>query len=749
MSFVRTVAASAALGGLGVAAALTLELVVVALVSTGIGGLSWAPPGVFAAGLLAGAALGALLALFRLALGRGGGHGGSIAWENGFWVTCLGGCYVVLVQGNFHLLPDFFSIPSLAFTMTLLAGTIAFARGGGRRVAAAFGPRAPVTAPLATALLGFGVLAGVSWLFVDPGAGATAEPWAAPSLDYRPSDGDDVSTSRPRDRLLVIGIDGAHWERLDPLLAAGRLPNLERLLETGKRGVLYCEEGCVSPIAWTTIFTGRPPAEHGITGWDVSISTNRRVSALWNILDRAERTSYVSHVPSTFPAEKIRGGMIAGFPLPEGVVPQHRVWMDKTYSGWLVYRGGPPPSADGPVSVPLRSAELGQVTLGLSSLDPPIRRTSLFLATERFARASPGPGMKWRRWLRETSRRLGLVPMTTVLELVLDRREGATGEVRIVGSTAMGEELFDLAPGEWGPWLAVGFEAKRFLVRPRLIHADGDGLRLYMTPLLAEQTPGGANPAELGFWVLRPERPYFVVGAGTEIYHEPAVLDAFAEHHLQLEGFRAEAALDLMREAEWDVFIHHFVVTDWFSHVFAQFESLERFGSGPTLRYGPYTLTPERVRDLAGYVDHAYERVDAWAGKLLDNVDESTTVVLLSDHGSKAPPVDDVPPARGGHRREGIYAVTGPSVPSMGAPYGPRLNQVDALPLLLAYLGLPAARDMPGVVPDVLWPRTADGARAPRVEPIESYDSGDASAGVVERLDESTREMLRSLGYIQ
>jgi len=49
-------------------------------------------------------------------------------------------------------------------------------------------------------------------------------------------------------RLLVIGLDGLDWEILDPLLEAGRLPNLARLIENGVRAKLLTISPMLSPV---------------------------------------------------------------------------------------------------------------------------------------------------------------------------------------------------------------------------------------------------------------------------------------------------------------------------------------------------------------------------------------------------------------------------------------------------------------------------------------------------------------------
>src|SRR5262249_36901627 len=67
--------------------------------------------------------------------------------------------------------------------------------------------------------------------------------------------------------LLVVGLDGADWEVIRPLIREGRLPHLARLVGEGTSGTLLSEPPLLSPIIWTTLATGRPPTEHGITSF--------------------------------------------------------------------------------------------------------------------------------------------------------------------------------------------------------------------------------------------------------------------------------------------------------------------------------------------------------------------------------------------------------------------------------------------------------------------------------------------------
>jgi Type I phosphodiesterase / nucleotide pyrophosphatase len=65
-------------------------------------------------------------------------------------------------------------------------------------------------------------------------------------------------------RVVIVGVDGASWSVIDPLLAQGKLPNLARLIARGVHAELETVEPVISPVVWTSIATGQPPEVHGI-----------------------------------------------------------------------------------------------------------------------------------------------------------------------------------------------------------------------------------------------------------------------------------------------------------------------------------------------------------------------------------------------------------------------------------------------------------------------------------------------------
>jgi arylsulfatase A-like enzyme len=111
------------------------------------------------------------------------------------------------------------------------------------------------------------------------------------------------------DKLIVLELDGATWTVADRLIAAGRLPHLARVKQHGAWGVLRSLEPMISPALWTTIYTGKMPAEHGIQSFG-STARSLRCPRLWDILDQAGFSVGVLGSLATWPPRPVRDGFI-------------------------------------------------------------------------------------------------------------------------------------------------------------------------------------------------------------------------------------------------------------------------------------------------------------------------------------------------------------------------------------------------------------------------------------------------------
>lgn len=127
-------------------------------------------------------------------------------------------------------------------------------------------------------------------------------------------------------RVMVIGLDGATWDILNPLMRDGKMPHLKNLLDRSAKGVVMSSIPPVTAAAWTCFSTGKNPGKHGLVdfiyfpdhGYRVTIanSTTRDAATLWNLLsDRDLRVGVVS-VPMTYPPEKVNGVMVTDLMTP-------------------------------------------------------------------------------------------------------------------------------------------------------------------------------------------------------------------------------------------------------------------------------------------------------------------------------------------------------------------------------------------------------------------------------------------------
>src|ERR687893_1405484 len=65
-------------------------------------------------------------------------------------------------------------------------------------------------------------------------------------------------------KVMVIGLDGLEPKIVEPMLAAGELPNLARLRAQGGFARVATTSPAQTPVAWSSFATGTNPGGHGI-----------------------------------------------------------------------------------------------------------------------------------------------------------------------------------------------------------------------------------------------------------------------------------------------------------------------------------------------------------------------------------------------------------------------------------------------------------------------------------------------------
>lgn len=127
-------------------------------------------------------------------------------------------------------------------------------------------------------------------------------------------------------RVLIIGLDAADFDLIEPWVAAGYLPNIARLLRGGTYAPMRSTLPVMSPPAWTSLISGLNPGKHGIydfvrllPGSYRLTSTRRDQTSFKTIFDYASehgRHVIALNIPLTYPPAPVRGVMVSGIGAP-------------------------------------------------------------------------------------------------------------------------------------------------------------------------------------------------------------------------------------------------------------------------------------------------------------------------------------------------------------------------------------------------------------------------------------------------
>ena len=223
---------------------------------------------------------------------------------------------------------------------------------------------------------------------------------------------------------------------------------------------------------------------------------------------------------------------------------------------------------------------------------------------------------------------------------------------------------------------------------------------------------------------------YVVEAAGWRVSQDRDLRRSLFEHLEDVAEMQLAMAQELARAVpDWALFAHVFTITDRASHAFWRCHQPEA--------YAP--IDAGELDECRDFVRASYRWTDAALGRLLATLGDGVTVLVVSDHGSKADPRRGF----GTHRVEGIWIGAGPGIAAQRERR--EMSILDVAPTALAALGFPIADDVDGVARlDLL-----DGALAP--EHIATYDGvGAGAAGDAPfRIQASTESQLRSLGYVE
>jgi predicted AlkP superfamily phosphohydrolase/phosphomutase len=129
-------------------------------------------------------------------------------------------------------------------------------------------------------------------------------------------------------KVFVLGLDGATWDLLGPLVEAGELPNLARLKGEGASGTLNSVFPPLSPVAWTGVMTGKNSGKHGVfefleyehnpLGGRINSSRAIKAELVWEVAGRYGKQAVAGGVPMSYPPRPAPGFYLGDFLSPPG-----------------------------------------------------------------------------------------------------------------------------------------------------------------------------------------------------------------------------------------------------------------------------------------------------------------------------------------------------------------------------------------------------------------------------------------------
>jgi predicted AlkP superfamily phosphohydrolase/phosphomutase len=404
-------------------------------------------------------------------------------------------------------------------------------------------------------------------------------------------------------KVVVLGMDGLDPNVLGLLVASGAAPNLARLWQGQASGRLATANPAQSPVAWTTLATGTNPGKHGVydfihrkrknyipylsisqTGKSGLLGSSKFINprmntAFWEALSAQGIPTTVVRWPVSFPADEINGRMFAGLGVPD-------------------IAGG-----------------LGRYTMYTNDAEL-IRK----VAKNRIKQVDPSKGTI--ETVADGPKVQGLKkPVPKTVPLAIKMADKAV-VLTIEGNT------FELPERSWSDWVRISFSTGPMqkvsaIVKFYLVQTQPT-LKLYMTPV--EIDP---RDAAIPFTSPPEYAPQLAEKIG--LYHTlgmPEDTQALNDKSLTEEAFVAQC--DEVTEERLKMFRHEFNLFDegLFAFVFDTSDRIQHMfwkenefdAQGKLLKIGPR-------------INEHFAKMDALLGEVLDSVDDSTALILLSDHG--------------------------------------------------------------------------------------------------------------------
>lgn len=424
-------------------------------------------------------------------------------------------------------------------------------------------------------------------------------------------------------RLIVVGFDGQDPRLTDRWMAEGKLPNFEKLAESGCYHRLGTTYPSISPVAWSSFSTGTNPAKHNIYDfldrdwrtylpklsstrigdvkkffklgkWKIplekpELSLLRKSKPFWTVLGENQIWSTILRVPITFPPDKFYGAQLAAMCVPDLLGTQGTFLLFTTRR------------ADG------KFKEGGE-------------RIEIDVHGDRVAVDFEGP---------ENAFLDGDPPPRLSVPLTIDLDREKNRATITVGK----EKPFTVEPGVLTDWVPLVFPAApgikvNGLCRMMLTEMD-EHVSLYVTPInIDPEKPAMpiSHPSYYATYLQKRVGPFATLGLAEDTWalNEKITDDAtFLKQTYDIDDERKEMFFSAMDRLRKGSLVCVFDGTDRIQHMFWRYME-----EGHPAAAG---LDPAPEHKHA--IEKLYEHNDRLLGEVMAKLRDGDVLMVLSDHG--------------------------------------------------------------------------------------------------------------------
>ncbi|PYX00920.1 MAG: nucleotide pyrophosphatase [Acidobacteria bacterium] len=422
-------------------------------------------------------------------------------------------------------------------------------------------------------------------------------------------------------RAVILGFDGMDPELADRFINRGTLPNLAKLRRDGTFRKLRTTYPPISPVAWSTFMTGVNPGKHNIYDFlarDVNtylpflssaeirgpkrtlklgkytlplgkprIKGMRHGTPFWHWLGKAGIFCSVIRVPVTFPPEKFEGVLLSGMCVPDLKGSQGTFCFCTT-------RGDQSKFREGGVRVPIERNGTAYHSY-IPGPDDPLGRPS---------------------------------ELRVHFEI---RPDSTKQQAHII----VDSEKFTLNVGEYSPWIPVKFKVGLGLSAHGIcrfyLKEISPEVEVYVTPVNIDPAKPDlpiSHPVTYSVYLSKLFGPYATLGLAEDTWAlNEQVLDddAFLAQCYANHNDRERMLFDALEKTQQGLCACVFDTTDRVQHMFWRYLEDDH----PAARNVPKDQRPRVIEDL-------YSRMDALIGRVMNQIDDHTLLLVVSDHGFKS-----------------------------------------------------------------------------------------------------------------